>query len=131
MKRKVICVLLALILCAAWVSSAAAALKPIDFVVDECDYLAYWERVELNELAQLGIFVNQLNEYPAPTQAAEIAFAFHHEMTLLGGNHILPPDLHFFQGTLHGSLGPVLQEVRCCGPLQQCGRTVPPPAEPG
>ena len=51
MKRKVISVLLALILCAAWVSSAAAAPKPIDFVVDECDYLAYWERVERNELA--------------------------------------------------------------------------------
>ena len=42
------------------------------------------------QLAQLGVFVDQLGEHPAPAQAAEIAFAFHHEMTLMGGNHILP-----------------------------------------
>lgn len=43
-------------------------------------------------LEQLGKYVTALGEKPAPTpnQAAEIAFAFHHEMTLLGGNHILP-----------------------------------------
>ena len=42
------------------------------------------------QLAQLGDFVDQLSEHPAPAQAAEIAFRFHHEMTLMGGNHILP-----------------------------------------
>ena len=42
------------------------------------------------QLAQLGVFVDQLGEHPSPAQAAEIAFAFHHEMTLMGGNHILP-----------------------------------------
>ena len=42
------------------------------------------------QLARLGDFVDQLSEHPAPSQAAEIAFRFHHEMTLMGGNHILP-----------------------------------------
>ena len=42
------------------------------------------------QLARLGRFVDQLGELPPPAQAAEIAFAFHHEMTLMGGNHILP-----------------------------------------
>ena len=42
------------------------------------------------QLAQLGVFVDRLDEHPTPAQAAEIAFAFHHEMTLMGGNHILP-----------------------------------------
>jgi len=42
------------------------------------------------QLAKLGAFVDQLGEHPTPAQAAEIAFAFHHEMTLMGGNHILP-----------------------------------------
>lgn len=43
-------------------------------------------------LEKLGRFVSALGEKPLPTpaQAAEIAFAFHHEMTILGGNHILP-----------------------------------------
>jgi DNA-binding FadR family transcriptional regulator len=42
------------------------------------------------QLEQLGTFVEQLNKGPSPAQAAEIAFQFHHEMTLMGGNHILP-----------------------------------------
>ena len=42
------------------------------------------------QLKQLGKFVDQLGEHPLPAQAAEIAFRFHHEMTLMGGNHILP-----------------------------------------
>lgn len=44
------------------------------------------------ELAHLGSFVDALGSTPspAPAQAAEIAFCFQHEMTLIGGNHILP-----------------------------------------
>jgi DNA-binding GntR family transcriptional regulator len=42
------------------------------------------------QLEQLGKFVDQLGAHPLPAQAAEIAFRFHHEMTLMGGNHILP-----------------------------------------
>ena len=42
------------------------------------------------DLEKLGKFVDALGEKPSPAQAAEIAFAFHHEMTLMGGNHILP-----------------------------------------
>ena len=42
------------------------------------------------QLRQLGTFVDQLENDPAPAQAAEIAFRFHHEMKLMGGNHILP-----------------------------------------
>lgn len=42
------------------------------------------------ELENLGRFVDALGEHPTPAQAAEIAFRFHHEMTLVGGNHILP-----------------------------------------
>lgn len=42
------------------------------------------------DLARLGKFVDALAGEPTPAQAAEIAFAFHHEMTLMGGNHILP-----------------------------------------
>ena len=42
------------------------------------------------QLEQLGTFVEQLKKDPTPAQAAEIAFQFHHEMTLMGGNHILP-----------------------------------------
>ena len=42
------------------------------------------------DLAKLGKYVDALGENPTPAQAAEIAFAFHHEMTLMGGNHILP-----------------------------------------
>ena len=42
------------------------------------------------DLSRLGHFVDELGQHPAPAQASEIAFAFHHEMTLIGGNHILP-----------------------------------------
>ena len=42
------------------------------------------------QLERLGDFADQLSKHPAPAQAAEIAFRFHHEMTLMGGNHILP-----------------------------------------
>lgn len=42
------------------------------------------------DLEKLGQFVDALGEHPPPAQAAEIAFRFHHEMTLVGGNHILP-----------------------------------------
>lgn len=43
-------------------------------------------------LARLGQFVDALaaDPPPSPAQAAEIAFAFQHEMTILGGNQILP-----------------------------------------
>lgn len=42
------------------------------------------------QLKELGKFVKALGENPIPSQAAEIAFRFHHEMTLMGGNYILP-----------------------------------------
>ncbi|MGM9548437.1 MAG: FadR/GntR family transcriptional regulator [Faecousia sp.] len=44
------------------------------------------------ELTQLGRYVDALGATPAPSpaQASEIAFGFQHEMTLIGGNHILP-----------------------------------------
>lgn len=44
------------------------------------------------QLAQLGRIVDELGAVPATAfaQAAECAFAFQHEMTLIGGNHILP-----------------------------------------
>ncbi len=43
-------------------------------------------------LEHLSQYVNALGAHPLPTpsQAAEIAFQFHHEMTLTGGNTILP-----------------------------------------
>lgn len=43
-------------------------------------------------LEALGTYVSQLGALPPPTpaQAAELAFRFHHEMTLTGGNTILP-----------------------------------------
>lgn len=43
-------------------------------------------------LEHLGRYVAALGAAPSPSpaQAAEIAFQFHHEMTLIGGNHILP-----------------------------------------
>lgn len=43
-------------------------------------------------LTGLGRYVEALKAVPAPTpsQAAEIAFQFQHEMTILGGNQILP-----------------------------------------
>lgn len=44
------------------------------------------------DLAQLGRYVDALTEDPPPSpgQSAEIAFQFQHEMTILGGNSILP-----------------------------------------
>lgn len=42
------------------------------------------------ELEKLGRLVDAFREHPTPSQASEIAFQFHHEMTLIGGNHILP-----------------------------------------
>ncbi len=44
------------------------------------------------QLEHLGTYVTALGTppLPGPSQAAEIAFAFHHEMTLTGGNTILP-----------------------------------------
>lgn len=43
-------------------------------------------------LAQLGRYLDALATAPppSPAQAAEIAFTFQHEMTILGGNQILP-----------------------------------------
>jgi len=48
------------------------------------------ENASDEELEKLGVYVNKLSEHPTPALAAEIAFAFHHGMTLIGGNHILP-----------------------------------------
>lgn len=48
------------------------------------------ENASDRELEKLGRFVDALRELPAPSQAAELAFGFHHEMTIIGGNHILP-----------------------------------------
>ena len=48
------------------------------------------ENASDEELEKLGVYVNNLSEHPAPAQAADIAFSFHHGMTLIGGNHILP-----------------------------------------
>ena len=42
------------------------------------------------DLEKLGQYVEALRAKPTPALAAEIAFQFHHEMTLVGGNHILP-----------------------------------------
>lgn len=42
------------------------------------------------ELEDLGRYIDALENVPSPAQAAEIAFAFHHELTLIGGNSILP-----------------------------------------
>lgn len=42
------------------------------------------------ELAELSGYVEALSKSPTPAQAAEIAFRFHHALTLMGGNHILP-----------------------------------------
>lgn len=44
------------------------------------------------DLENLGQYVTALgtSPLPSPTHAAEIAFRFHHEMTLTGGNSILP-----------------------------------------
>lgn len=42
------------------------------------------------DLEGLSRYLDALDENSTPAQAAETAFAFHHELTLLGGNHILP-----------------------------------------
>lgn len=42
------------------------------------------------QLEKLGPYVDELRKLPPPSQAAELAFRFHHEMTLIGGNNILP-----------------------------------------
>lgn len=62
-----------------WGLEQMAITRAIDFASDDA-------------LEALGLYVSQLDTLPlpAPTQAAEIAFQFHHEMTLTGGNTILP-----------------------------------------
>lgn len=44
------------------------------------------------DLEKLGSYIAKLSETPSPSpsQAAEIAFSFQHEMTIIGGNSILP-----------------------------------------
>lgn len=54
-----------------------AASRAIHFASDE-------------ELKSLSRHVEALEADLTPMQAAEIAFSFHHEMTLIGGNQILP-----------------------------------------
>lgn len=53
--------------------------RAIDFASDE-------------DLEHLGQYVRALaaSPTPSPAQAAELAFRFHHELTLAGGNSILP-----------------------------------------
>lgn len=62
-----------------WGLEQMAALRAIECATDAA-------------LENLGQYVLALGATPPPTpaQAAEIAFRFHHEMTLAGGNHILP-----------------------------------------
>lgn len=51
------------------------------------------ENAQDKELEALGEFVEALGSEsapPSPAQAAELAFKFHHGMTLTGGNSILP-----------------------------------------
>lgn len=50
------------------------------------------ENASHEELEALEQYVNALGQRPSPTpsQAAELAFQFHHGMTLVGGNQILP-----------------------------------------
>lgn len=48
------------------------------------------ENASNEELEALSIYVSELESDLSPTQAAEAAFRFHHEMTLTGGNTILP-----------------------------------------
>ena len=74
MKRKIISVLLALILCFSLVISVSAEPKAVDFVVDEFGYLAGSEVDELNDLAGnlydscgVGIFFVYTNADPLDT----------------------------------------------------------------
>ncbi len=62
-----------------WGLEQMAIGRAIDFASDEA-------------LEHLGTYVTALGSHPlpSPAQAAEIAFQFHHEMTLTGGNTILP-----------------------------------------
>lgn len=62
-----------------WGLEKMAVTRAIDFAGDEA-------------LGHLGVYVAALGAQPLPTpaQAAELAFQFHHEMTLTGGNTILP-----------------------------------------
>ncbi len=48
------------------------------------------ENASDQELEALGEFVEALAHETVPAQAAELAFQFHHGMTLTGGNSILP-----------------------------------------
>ena len=60
-----------------WGLEQMALRRVIDYASDE-------------DLERLGAFVDALGKLPTAAQAADIAFRFHHEMTLMGGNHILP-----------------------------------------
>ena len=60
-----------------WGLEQMALRRVIDYASDE-------------DLERLGPFVDALGKLPTAAQAADIAFRFHHEMTLMGGNHILP-----------------------------------------
>lgn len=62
-----------------WGLEQMAISRAIDYASDEA-------------LETLGTYITALDAHPAPpiAQAAEIAFQFHHEMTLAGGNTILP-----------------------------------------
>ena len=69
-----------------WGLEQMAVARAIDFASDE-------------ELEKLGEAVEELGTLPPPTLAwaAEIAFRFHHGMTLAGGNTILPLIYSSFQ----------------------------------
>lgn len=60
-----------------WGLEKMAVARVIDFASDE-------------ELEALGVYVTALGGLPTPAQAAELAFSFHHDMTIAGGNTILP-----------------------------------------
>ena len=69
-----------------WGLEQVAVSRAIDYASDE-------------ELEKLGEAVEELGTLPPPTpaRAAEIAFRFHHGMTLAGGNTILPLIYSSFQ----------------------------------
>ena len=69
-----------------WGLEQIAVSRAIDYASDE-------------ELEKLGEAVEELGTLPPPTpaRAAEIAFRFHHGMTLAGGNTILPLIYSSFQ----------------------------------